>query len=115
MIQQEEKHIEDLNAKLEELVKKEKDLDRAPIFLHFNGRDLDALLPEISADEASANCRLSAQDAMDLALAIGDKTTEYFKAYADRFAETQGKKVLLEFVEQESTHRDFIRQRKQES
>jgi Fur family ferric uptake transcriptional regulator len=115
LIQQEETHIAELNVRLEELVNKEKDLDRAPVFLHFNACDLDALLPEISTPEAGGDYRLNAQDARELALAISDKTTEYFTAYANRFVETQGKKVLLEFVEQERSHGELIRQRKQEA
>jgi rubrerythrin len=114
MILQEETHIAELTTGLEELVNKEKDLDRAPVFLHFNAYDLDALLPDLSMHEVGGSYRLNAQDAMELVLAINDKTAEYFKAYANRFAETQGKRVLLEFVEQERTHGERIRQRKQE-
>ncbi len=111
MMQQEENHIADLSAKLEELTNKERDLEQAPMFLHFNPCDLDALIPKVSSREETACPALDAESAMKLALALNDKTMEYFRAYAERFAETHGKRILLEFVELEKTHGDFIRQR----
>jgi Fur family transcriptional regulator, ferric uptake regulator len=115
MIHEEENHIAELKTKLEELVSKDIALNRAPIFLHFDPRDLDALIPDTSKNKISGDFRLDAQASGDLVLALNNKTTEFFRAYADNFVETQGKRVLLEFAEQEGNHRVLIRQRIQEA
>lgn len=109
MMREEENHIAGLNAKLEELVNQERDLEQAPIFLHFDPCDLEALIPDITKYEMAGDFRLNARASMDLALALNRKTTEFFKTYAERFAETQGKQILLDFADQEGTHRDLIR------
>ncbi|MDM7997619.1 MAG: transcriptional repressor [Acidobacteriota bacterium] len=111
MIQQEERHIADLNAKLEELTAKEQDLDGAPVFLHFNPRDLDAIIPDVCNPDRTEMLAMDAAGAMKLALDLNNRTTEYFREYAEKFAETRGKRILLEFAELEKTHGDFIRQR----
>ena len=111
MTLEEEKHIADLNTKLEELVNEEKDLARVPVFLHFDPCDLEALMPDISKYEMSGGFRLDARASMDLALILNQKTNEFFKAYAERFAETQGKRILLDFARQEGVHGELIRQR----
>jgi len=111
MTEQEERHIADLNAKLEELTDKEQDLDRAPVFLHFNPCELDAMIPDVSHADRTEMPAMDAAGAMKLALALNDRTTEYFREYAEKFAETRGKRILLEFAELEKTHGDFIRQR----
>jgi Fur family ferric uptake transcriptional regulator len=113
MVQEEEKHIANLNGKLEELVGKEKDLDRAPIFLHFDPCELEALMPDISAYEMTGDFRLDARASLDLALSLNRKTTEFFKTYALRFVDTQGKQILLDFAKQEDFQGDLIRQRLQ--
>ena len=109
MTELEEKHIAELSTKLAELVDKETDLEAAPIFLHFDPCDLDALIPEISLNIPAGSLALSAQAALDLVASINDRTNQYFREYADRFEETQGRQILLEFAEQERSHADFIR------
>ena len=111
MTQEEENHVAELSGKLEEIIRQEKDLDRAPVFLHFDARDLEALLPEITRQQMTGAFRLDAHASMDIALALNRKTTDFFRAYAEKFAETQGKQILLSFAEQEGKHSDLVRQR----
>jgi Fur family ferric uptake transcriptional regulator len=111
MTLEQEKHIEDLNAKLDELANEEKDLVQVPVFLHFDPSDLEVLMPDISKHEMSGSIRLDARASMDLALSLSQKTNEFFKAYAEKFAETQGKRILLDFARHEGTHSELIRQR----
>ncbi len=113
MILEEEKHIAELKARLEELVKHEEGLDNAPVFLHFDACDLDALVPEIDSYDRSGELRLNARASMDLALSFNRRTVDFFKAFAEKFAETQGKQILLDFVRQEGCHGEFIQKRMQ--
>jgi Fur family ferric uptake transcriptional regulator len=114
MIREEENHIADLNAKLEEIVRFEQDLDHAPIFLHFDPCELEALIPNLSKFEVDGEIRLDAKASTELALALNRSSADFFRSYAEKFADTQGKQVLLDFARQEETHSNLIRQRMEE-
>ncbi len=111
MVQEVEAHTVDLNLKLEEIVAQEKDLDCAPIFLHFDPCELEELIPELSRYESGDAIRLDAKASIELALHLNRAAADFFKSYADRFAETQGKQVFISFANQEGNHCDLMRQR----
>ncbi len=111
IVREEESHIADLGGKLEEIVRQEKDLDQAPIFLHFDPCELEELIPDLSKYEKGGEFRLDAKASIELALALNRGTADFFKAYADKFAETQGRQIFLSFADQEGNHCDLIRQR----
>jgi Fur family transcriptional regulator, ferric uptake regulator len=106
-----ETHIAELNSKLEEIVRQERDLDSAPIFLHFDPCELEKMIPDISRYETGGEFRLDAKDSTELALALNRSAADFFKAFAGKFAETQGKQIFLNFAHREGNHCDFIRQR----
>jgi rubrerythrin len=110
MAQEEERHIAELNAKLEEIVRLEKDLEQASIFLHFDPCELESLIPDLKKFEMTGEFRLDTKTATELALSLNSNLADFFKKYAERFAETQGKQVLISFANQESAHNDFLRQ-----
>jgi Fur family transcriptional regulator, ferric uptake regulator len=111
MAQEEELHIAELNLKLAEIVGQEKDLEFAPIFLHFDPCELEELMPALSKYESGSEMRLDADSAIELASQLNRSAAEFFKAYAERLAETQGKQVFINFANQEANHCDLIRQR----
>ncbi len=111
MAQEEERHIAELNAKLEEIVRQEKDLEHASIFLHFDPCELEALIPDLKKFENTGEFRLDTKTATELALSLNSSLADFFRKFADRFAETQGKQVLISFVNQENEHNDLLRQR----
>jgi rubrerythrin len=106
-----EKHITELNAKLDEIVRQEKDLDRAPVFLHFDPCVLEGIIPDLSKYETGGEFRLDAKVSTELALSLNRSASNFFKSYAGKFAETQGKQIFLNFADQEGNHCEFIRQR----
>ncbi len=114
MVREEESHIAELNMKVDEIVRQERDLEHAPVFLHFDPCELEALIPDLSKHEMAGEFRLDAKASTELALSLNKKAAEFFKAYADKFGETQGKQILLNFASQESAHSDLIRQRMEE-
>ncbi len=108
---EEEAHIAELNRELEEIVQQEKDLVRAPIFLHFNPYEFEELIPDLSKYEKTGEFRLNSKASLEIALALNLNTVEYFKEYANRFAETRGKQILLQFAAHEGDHCDLMRRR----
>ena len=111
MSQEEERHISDLNERLEEIVHQEKDLDRAPAFLHFDPCELETLIPDLSKQAKDGTFHLDSLSSMNLALELNKRTIDFFRTYADKFADTQGKQILLNFADQEQKHSDLVRQR----
>jgi hypothetical protein len=111
LAQEEENHIADLNAKLDEIVRQEKDLGQASVFLHFDPCELEELIPDLTKFERTGEFRLDAKTSTELALSLNGRLAEFFKKYADRFTETQGKQILISFANQETAHNDLIRQR----
>ena len=110
MILQEERHIEELDARLAEITGQEEDLEHAPLFLHFDPCELEALIPDLARYETAGEIRMDARTAKDLVLNLNRRLAEFFKAYAEKFDETEGKRVLLNFAGQEEEHSNFIRQ-----
>jgi Fur family transcriptional regulator, ferric uptake regulator len=110
MIQVEEAHITELREKFEDIVRQEKDLEQAPIFLHLNLYELATLIPNLSKYETEGEIRLDAKASLSLILTLTRSSADFFKAYAEKFSETQGKQILLIFAGQEEAHGDVIRQ-----
>jgi hypothetical protein len=75
------------------------------------GRGLEALIPDLKKFETTGEFRLDAKTSTELALSLNNSLAEFFKGYAERFTETQGKQVLITFANQESAHSDLLRQR----
>ena len=113
MILEEEKHIADLNSKLEELVQQERDLDRAPIFLHFDPRELEELIPDLSRFEKEGGMRLDSKKAIELSSELNRSASEFFKKYADKFTNTLGKRIFINFATREEKHCELMKQRMQ--
>ena len=111
MILEEEKHIADLNVKLEELLQQEKDLDQAPVFLHFDLRKLEEMIPDLSKYENSGEIRLDSKTAIKLSSELNQNASEYFKKYAEKFTDTLGKRIFINFADQEGNHSNLMRQR----
>jgi Fur family ferric uptake transcriptional regulator len=104
MAREEENHLAELNAQLDELNLQEKGLEQAPIFLHFNACDLDRLIPDLSHFEQNGELNLSAKDSLELAMALEQGAAGFFRDYSERFMETLGKQVFLNFAEEEDKH-----------
>ncbi|HSW38210.1 MAG TPA: transcriptional repressor [Acidobacteriota bacterium] len=111
---EEEIHIAGLNARLAEILGKEKELADAPVFLHFDLQDLEKLLPDLSQHEVDGELRLGVRESVHLALTLNERSAEFFRSYAEKFSETEGKQILIKFAEQEEGHNALIRHRMEE-
>ena len=110
MVGAEEAHIAELDAKLDEILHQEKDLEHAPVFLHFDPYELEALVPDLAKYETEGELRLDGKEAKNLVLSINRNSADFFKAYSEKFAETQGKQIMLIFAGQEELHSELLQQ-----
>ena len=111
MALEEEKHIAELNSRLEELLQQEKGLNEAPIFLHFDTKELEEIIPDLSEYENRGEMRLDSKTAIGLSSKLNRGASEFFKNYAEKFTDTLGKRIFMNFALQEENHIDRMRQR----
>ncbi|MEJ2245081.1 MAG: hypothetical protein P8Y80_03180, partial [Acidobacteriota bacterium] len=114
MILEEEKHIAELNADLEELIQQEKGLDQAPVFLHFDPGGLKNMIPDLSEYEKEGKILLDSRTAIKLSSELNRNASEFFKKYADKFTDTLGKRIFMNFAHQEGNHSILMKKRMEE-
>ena len=111
MIPEEETHISELNSNLYDLLRQEKYLDQAPIFLHFDPGELEIMIPDLSRYENNGEILLNSKAAIDISTKLNRSASEFFKKYAEKFTDTLGKRILMNFAIQEENHCDLMKQR----
>jgi len=100
----EETHLATLEARYRELLAEDPALESYPTFLFFKG----------AANGIFAEGAEKLRDGVDdlQALLIGIRcerdSHKFFKKYGDRFEDSEGKKIFLEFAEEEREHRDLL-------
>jgi Fur family ferric uptake transcriptional regulator len=108
-------HLEELERELFEIYKQDKVLEKAPMFLHFDPCELERLIPDLQQYRLNGELRLNARQSLDAAMVLGQRAANFFKDYAEKFLETEGKRVFQRFAEEEMRHLDLIRRRREET
>ncbi len=111
VISEELLHLEGLQAELKKVQEQESGLEQAPIFLHFNRADLKKIEPDISAYAKDGQLFLDARDALALATEYENRAANFIRDFAEKFIDTEGKRIFLKFAEAEQRHFDLIHQR----
>ncbi|MCY3756670.1 MAG: transcriptional repressor [Acidobacteria bacterium] len=110
MAAEEEKHLSELEGEWEALVKRNKRVLKAPVFLHFDYNELNRLFPSPEELRKRGVERLSLEEALHLALSMEQGAHSFFKRYAEKFNDTRGKAIFQKFAEEELEHCDLIQQ-----
>ena len=101
---EEREHLTTLEQRYRELIATDPELESRPTFLFFKGA-ANGLF-----DEGAAKLRKGVNDQQ--ALLIGIKcergSHDFFKRYGERFEDSQGKQIFLEFAEEEREHLDLL-------
>jgi len=111
---EDEQYVSELENELEALCRQERGLDRAPMFLHFDPCELENLIPDLRAFESGGEFRMDARSSLEVVLGLKQKAADFFKQYADKFIETEGKRIFNRFVDGESRHIGLIGRRLEE-
>jgi Fur family transcriptional regulator, ferric uptake regulator len=104
IIRQQEAHLNNLQADLDELNRQEKGLDRVPIFLHFDPCELEKLVPDLRDYERDGILQLDSHAALEIAMMHEQRAAGFFKEFAERFKETHAKRIFQRFAEEEMNH-----------
>jgi Fur family transcriptional regulator, ferric uptake regulator len=101
---EEEDRAQKLERQLEELHKQEKGLEQAPVFLHFNFDELQHLMPCLQASVVGGEMLMDARRALEVAIQLETQAAAFFREYAEKFGDTEGKRVLESFAEMVMKH-----------
>jgi Fur family ferric uptake transcriptional regulator len=101
---EEDQHLDRLEGRYRELLQQHEDLEAQPAFLFFKGA---------ASGLFAAGAEELKKGADDLqALRIGIRcergSYQFFKRYGERFEESEGKRVFLEFAAEERDHLDLL-------
>jgi Fur family ferric uptake transcriptional regulator len=101
---EEQEHLGTLKRRYEELIAADPELEARPTFLFFKGA-ANGLF-----EEGAAKLRKGINDQQ--ALLIGIKcergSHKFFKRYGERFEDSQGKQIFLEFADEERAHLELL-------
>jgi Fur family transcriptional regulator, ferric uptake regulator len=101
---EERDHLSTLERRYQELIANDPQLEARPTFLFFKGA-ANGLF-----DEGAARLRKGVNDQQ--ALLIGIKcergSHNFFKRYGERFEDSRGKQIFLEFADEERTHLELL-------
>ena len=111
LAEEEAAHLGELESALERIHRQAKGLEDAPMFLHFDSCELERLVPDLRDYEVDRELRLDPRASLDVAMILERRAAEFFRDYADKFLETEGKRIFEEFAAEEQKHYESIRRR----
>ncbi len=115
MVREEETDAQALETELKQMNDQEKGLESAPDFLHFEQCELEDLFSSLHADMSEGELKLDAHRAFEIAMELEKRAARFFKEYAEKFGDTEGKRVFQRFAEQEMNHYTSISRRAESS
>ena len=104
LAEEEKEHLATLEARYAQLLKMDPQLESRPAFLFFKGA-ANGLFAE-GADRLSKG--VNDQQALLIGIKCERGSHRFFKKYGERFEESEGKRVFLEFAEEEREHLEML-------
>ncbi len=110
MLEDETKHLRRLEEEWEELIRKDKKVLNAPVFLHFDYDSLKRIFPSREETKRRLQENLGVAEALQLAMKMEKEAHYFFKEYAEKFEDTRGRDIFLQFAAEEEEHYSLIKQ-----
>jgi Fur family ferric uptake transcriptional regulator len=104
LAEEEKEHLSTLERRYAELLVKDPALEARPTFLFFKGAAHGIFA------EGAEKLRAGVDDLQALLIGIRCErdSHKFFKRYGERFEDSEGKQIFLEFAEEERAHRDLL-------
>jgi rubrerythrin len=104
LAEEEKGHLGTLERRYGELIAQDGVLESRPTFLFFKGAAQGIFA------EGAEKLRAGVDDLQALLIGIRCErdSHKFFKKYGERFEDSEGKQIFLEFAEEERTHRDLL-------
>jgi len=101
---EEKEHLGKLEARYNELLQRDPDLESRPTFLFFKGA-----ANGLFAEGAERLMRgVDDQQALMIGIRCERGSHRFFKKYGERFEDSEGKQIFLEFADEEREHLDLL-------
>jgi Fur family transcriptional regulator, ferric uptake regulator len=104
LAQEERAHLGRLEARYAELLQRDPQLETRPTFLYFKG----AASGIFAAGTARLKTGLDDQQALMVGIRCERGSHRFFKKYGERFEDSEGKQIFLEFADEERAHLDLL-------
>jgi len=104
LAEEEKSHLGTLQARYQELIKADPALESQPTFLFFKG----AANGLFAAGTTELKSGLDDRQALLIGIRCERGSHQFFKRYGERFEESEGKRIFLEFADEEREHRDLL-------
>ena len=104
LAEEEKDHLATLEARYAELLKEDSTLESRPTFLFFKGAANG--LFAAGADELSRG--VDAAEAFKIGIRCERGSHRFFKRYGERFEDSEGKRIFLEFADEEREHLELL-------
>jgi Fur family ferric uptake transcriptional regulator len=101
---EEQEHLSTLEARYRELLQQDPQLESRPTFLFFKGA-ANGLFA--AGAERLAN-GVDDRQALMIGIKCERSSHRFFKRYGDKFEDSEGKKIFLEFADEERAHLDIL-------
>ena len=101
---EEKEHLGTLEARYKELLQRDPELESRPTFLFFKGA-AHGLFAE-GADRLAKG--VNDQQALLIGIRCERGSHRFFKKYGDRFEDSEGKQIFLEFADEERQHLELL-------
>jgi rubrerythrin len=104
LAEEEKAHLSTLEARYRELLQQDPQLESRPTFLFFKGAANG--LFAAGADQLTKG--VNDRQALMIGIRCERGSHRFFKRYGERFEDSEGKRVFLEFADEERTHLDLL-------
>ena len=104
LAEEERHHLSELESRYKELLSRDPQLESRPTFLFFKGA-ANGLFAEGAETLARG---VNDQQALMIGIRCERGSHRFFKKYGERFEDSEGKQIFLEFAEEERAHRDLL-------
>jgi len=102
--EEERHHLATLQARYAELLATDPQLESRPTFLFFKG----AASGLFAAGAEQLKKGIDDEQALLIGIKCGRGSHQFFKRYGERFEESEGKRIFLEFADEERDHRELL-------
>jgi len=110
IVEEEKKHLRELELEWEHLLGKHPNILQAPVFLHFDYEALKRIFPAREDFKTRSHEALDSETALKLAMSMEMESYNFFRNYAESFNETKGKEIFKKFADEELEHYRSIEQ-----
>ena len=104
LAEEEKEHLGTLEARYRELLEQDPDLESHPTFLFFKG----AANGLFAAGAEQLAKGVNDREALMIGIKCERGSHRFFKRYGEKFEDSEGKKIFLEFADEERVHLDLL-------